>query len=363
MENSPSPDQKKGLGVFAWIGIGCGNLVALVVVAFIAVTVIFGGKVKDFFEEAEKNPTRATVRVAMKVRGGQLELVAEDDVQKRYTLKDKKSGTLTTFYWDEKTSSPETVKGDFSAIPAEVRKFLGAKHTITMTPVSGPIIRKTYTLKEKKSGERPSFYWEEENASLDSVEGDSSAIPAEKKGAAPGEHTVTFTMKPSSGHNELVAERYTVRDKDSGELTTFYQDEKGSSVKKVKGDFSKIPTQKNEFAPIGAVAPGLTEPVFTSKFPHGITNSTQLEGFVVAQRTVSHTWKLGGAQMEVVAERYTWRDNDSGELTTFYRDGKESPLKQVKGDFSAIPAEKKESAPAEPSSTPAPAAGAAPNQN
>ena len=118
MENSPTPDQKKGLGVFAWIGIGCGGLVALVLVACIALTVFFGGKFKDFVNDAEKNPARAAVTFTMKISGGKFELVAEDDVQKRYTLKDKKSGELTTFYWDETKSSLESVEGDFSKIPA-----------------------------------------------------------------------------------------------------------------------------------------------------------------------------------------------------------------------------------------------------
>jgi hypothetical protein len=89
--------------------------------------VIFGGKVKDFLNEAEKNPTRAVATLTMKASVGQMELVAEDDVQKRYTLKDKKSGELTTFYWDEKTSSPETVQGDFSKIPTEKKESAPAQ--------------------------------------------------------------------------------------------------------------------------------------------------------------------------------------------------------------------------------------------
>ncbi len=113
--------------MFAWIGIGCGGLVALVLVAFIALTVFFGGKVKDFVKEAEKNPTRATATVTVKLSGGQMELVAEDDVQKRYTVKDKESGKLTTFYWNEKTSSPETVEGDFSKIPTEKKESAPAE--------------------------------------------------------------------------------------------------------------------------------------------------------------------------------------------------------------------------------------------
>ena len=127
MDSSSSPDQKKVLGVFAWIGIGCGGLVALVIVAFIVLSVIFGGKVKDFMKEAAENPARAGVTFAVKMSGGQVELVAEDDAQKRYTLKDKKSGALTTFYWDEKKGGLEQVSGDFSAIPGEKKEAAPAE--------------------------------------------------------------------------------------------------------------------------------------------------------------------------------------------------------------------------------------------
>lgn len=113
--------------MFAWIGIGCGGLVALVIVAFIVLSVIFGGKVKDFIKEAEKNPARAGVTFAVKMSGGQMELVAEDDVQKRYTVKDKKSGALTTFYWDDKTNTLEQVSGDFSSIPGENKEAAPAE--------------------------------------------------------------------------------------------------------------------------------------------------------------------------------------------------------------------------------------------
>ena len=74
----------------------------------------------DFSKEAQKNPTRATASVMVSMGVG--EMVAEDDVNKRYTVREKQSGKLTTFYWDAKTNSPKSVEGDFSAIPAEARE-------------------------------------------------------------------------------------------------------------------------------------------------------------------------------------------------------------------------------------------------
>jgi hypothetical protein len=116
---TPPPLQKKGLGPLAWVGIGCGGIVILVIIAFVVFGVLFGGKIKKFAEDAQKNPTRMTATTMVTVSGGQFEMVAEDDVNKRYTVRDKQSGKLTTIYWDERKKAPEVIPGDFSAIPAD----------------------------------------------------------------------------------------------------------------------------------------------------------------------------------------------------------------------------------------------------
>jgi hypothetical protein len=128
MENTtatPPPSQvppsapKKGLGTGAKIGIGCGAVVLLAIIAFVIATVMFGGKMKEFAEEAQKNPVRATATMMVKVSAGNMEMVAEDDANKRYTVKETKTGKLTTIYWSEKKNAPEVIEGDFSAIPVE----------------------------------------------------------------------------------------------------------------------------------------------------------------------------------------------------------------------------------------------------
>src|SRR4051794_29052426 len=118
MDNVP-PQQKKGLGALGWIGIGCGGIIVLGIIAVAAIFMFFGKDLKEFGEQAGKNPTRAGAMAAVKMSFGKLELVAEDDANKRYTLKEKDSGKLITMYWDEKTGAPKQVEGDFSAIPAD----------------------------------------------------------------------------------------------------------------------------------------------------------------------------------------------------------------------------------------------------
>ena len=116
--SSPTP-QKKGLGVLAWLGIGCGGLVVLGVIGLVVFYMMFGGKIKQFAEDAQKNPTRATASLMVSASAGQFEMVAEDDAHLRYTVKAKQGGQLTTIYWDEKKKAPVTIPGDFSAIPAD----------------------------------------------------------------------------------------------------------------------------------------------------------------------------------------------------------------------------------------------------
>ncbi len=114
-----APTPKKGLGTGAKIGIGCGGLVLLVIIGVIIAAVMFGGKAKQFAEDAQKNPTRATAAMMVSASMGNMEMSAEDDVNKRYTVKEKKSGTMTTIYWDAKKSAPAVIPGDFSAIPSD----------------------------------------------------------------------------------------------------------------------------------------------------------------------------------------------------------------------------------------------------
>jgi hypothetical protein len=113
--NPLPPAPKKGLGTGAKVGIGCGAVLLLLIIAAVVASVMFGGKLKDIAQEMEQNPTRGTASMMVKVTGGQM--VAEDDVNKRYTVKDPK-GKLMTIYWDEVKKAPSTVEGDFSAIPA-----------------------------------------------------------------------------------------------------------------------------------------------------------------------------------------------------------------------------------------------------
>jgi hypothetical protein len=111
------PQKKKGLGALGWMGVGCGGIVGLCVIAFVVFFLTMGGK--EWLKEAQENPTRAAATSMVKFTGGKFEMVAEDDVAKRYTVREKKSGQLVTVYWSKKANKALSIPGDFSAIPAD----------------------------------------------------------------------------------------------------------------------------------------------------------------------------------------------------------------------------------------------------
>lgn len=114
---SNTPVVKKGLGTGAKIGIGCGALVALILVGLVIFGLVMAPKMKKFAEDAQQNPTRAAASMMVTVSGGKMTMVAEDDSNKRYTVKESGTGVLTTIYWDEVKKEPVVITGDFSAIP------------------------------------------------------------------------------------------------------------------------------------------------------------------------------------------------------------------------------------------------------
>ncbi|MDX1645450.1 MAG: hypothetical protein R3244_13940 [Thermoanaerobaculia bacterium] len=131
----PAQQEKKGLGPVAWIAIGCGALVVLVVLAMTVGGFFIAGKVKDVAGDFKENPARATAEMAVKMNP-QLELVESDE--KEMTVRDKATGeTMTMSYedWEEgklqfKSSDGEDVTLDLGAAGEE-------GGVITMTDESG----------------------------------------------------------------------------------------------------------------------------------------------------------------------------------------------------------------------------------
>jgi len=86
------PPPKQGMGPLAWIGIGCG---VIIVIGLIGLGVV-GFFVKKKVDQYKENPTMAAAADIVRLNPD-LELVSSDPKAGSITVKDKKSGEVTTF--------------------------------------------------------------------------------------------------------------------------------------------------------------------------------------------------------------------------------------------------------------------------
>lgn len=92
--------KKKGLSPLAWVGIGCGGLLILGLIAFVIAAALglswLGGQVDEF----EDNPAMASAKMLVRVNP-ELELVEADDEAGTLTVRNKETGEVVTVGLDE----------------------------------------------------------------------------------------------------------------------------------------------------------------------------------------------------------------------------------------------------------------------
>ncbi|MGB3976941.1 MAG: hypothetical protein WBM02_11630 [bacterium] len=99
MENNKT---KKGLGPLAWVGIGCGIIVLIIIIVTVAGGLFIAGKVKDTADDFKKNPELAAARLIVKTNPD-LEEVAYDEKKGTITFRNKDTDeTITASFADIK---------------------------------------------------------------------------------------------------------------------------------------------------------------------------------------------------------------------------------------------------------------------
>lgn len=92
--------KKKGLSPLAWVGIGCGGLLLLAIVAFVIAAALglswLGGQMEEF----EDNPAMASAKMMVRVNP-EIELVEADDEAGTLTIRNKETGEVMTVGLDE----------------------------------------------------------------------------------------------------------------------------------------------------------------------------------------------------------------------------------------------------------------------
>ena len=118
----PIPHQeKKGLGPWVWLGIGCAGILALSAVAFAVAGYFIYGKAKDVAREMEEDPVAATSRL-IAAANPEIELVDADKSNRTITFRNTETGEEFTFDYDDIeegrfsfTSGDESASIEFNA--------------------------------------------------------------------------------------------------------------------------------------------------------------------------------------------------------------------------------------------------------
>jgi hypothetical protein len=124
MSNGTQTPERKGLGTLAWIGIGCGVLLVVVVIALAVTSWFVVGKARQVAEEfdVEGNPALAAARMIVKLNP-ELE---EVDV-------DQEAGTITV----RNTRTGEEVTVDFEDLEQGRISWKAGDHEVTIDASGG----------------------------------------------------------------------------------------------------------------------------------------------------------------------------------------------------------------------------------
>lgn len=91
---------KKGLGVWAWVAIGCGVVILIGGIIVVAGTVFVAKKAKSYADEMEKNPGLTAARTIVKFNP-ELEEVGNDPEEGTITVRNTKTGEVVTVDFDQ----------------------------------------------------------------------------------------------------------------------------------------------------------------------------------------------------------------------------------------------------------------------
>jgi hypothetical protein len=126
MNNTPPdlPTQKKGPSGLAMAGIGCGGLLLIAMVGAGLLVLKGCQKAQEMAADFQKNPAKAAAMFALKANPD-VEVVSADDAKGEITIKDKKSGEVTTLSFNDISQgriSMKNSKGEEMSIDASGAK-------------------------------------------------------------------------------------------------------------------------------------------------------------------------------------------------------------------------------------------------
>ena len=100
MSNGAQVPERKGLHPLAWVGIGCGVLMVIIIAVIMVGGFFLARTVKDVAEDFENNPGLAAAKLIVKA-SPDLEEVDVDEDAGTMTVRNTKSGELITVNFDD----------------------------------------------------------------------------------------------------------------------------------------------------------------------------------------------------------------------------------------------------------------------
>jgi uncharacterized protein YneF (UPF0154 family) len=138
MSNGEQAPAKKGLPIWAWVGIGCGGLLILVLIVVMAAGFFVAKKVKDVAGDFEDNPAMATAKMIVKVNP-ELEEVATDEEAGTITVRNKKTGEVVTVNFDDIQDGKLSFTTDEGEVKVDASQ-LDENGSMTVTSGDGSVV-------------------------------------------------------------------------------------------------------------------------------------------------------------------------------------------------------------------------------
>lgn len=102
---------KKGLPIWAWFGIGCAGLLALIMIVLLVGAMFVTKKVKEVAGDFEKNPEIAAARMLVKLNP-EIEEVEVNEDEGTITVRNKETGEVFTADVDDLKEGRFTITGE-----------------------------------------------------------------------------------------------------------------------------------------------------------------------------------------------------------------------------------------------------------
>lgn len=138
MSNGEQAPAKKGLPIWAWVGIGCGGLLILVLIVVMAAGFFVANKVKDVAADFEDNPAMATARMIVKLNP-ELEEVSTDEAAGTITVRNKKTGEVVTVNFEDIEEGKLSFTTDEGEVKVDASE-LQESGSMTVTSEDGSVV-------------------------------------------------------------------------------------------------------------------------------------------------------------------------------------------------------------------------------